>query len=78
MVLPFLLFAAAAGEQPAAAPASYDGDKVVCKRIDQTGSRLGSKRICMTRNEWAEKERSDQQELKRMQANSGRCPGGSC
>jgi hypothetical protein len=32
--------------------ASKDPDKVVCKRLKVTGSRVGGKRVCMTRDEW--------------------------
>ncbi len=28
-------------------------DKVECRREEETGSRLGAKKICMTRQEWA-------------------------
>ena len=27
-------------------------DKVLCKRIEATGTRLGGKRLCMTRRDW--------------------------
>ena len=41
----------------AAAPASSDGKakdpkRKVCKSVEETGSRLSSKRICMTAEQW--------------------------
>ncbi len=43
---------------PAAAsakPATADPDKqVICKHQEELGSRLGGKRVCMTRAQWAQ------------------------
>lgn len=39
-----------------AAPKDTDND-VVCKQEKVTGSRLGGRKICMTRLEWAKQER---------------------
>jgi hypothetical protein len=27
-------------------------DKVICKYVEETGSRLGGKRVCMKRSDW--------------------------
>ena len=59
-----------------APPATADQDKVVCRSESQTGSRLDSHRICMTRSQWAERQRNAQNDLKAMQANVPRCPKG--
>jgi predicted Fe-S protein YdhL (DUF1289 family) len=41
----------------------------ICRTINETGSRLGSKRICLTRAEWAEQKRTQRQDLERAQRN---------
>ena len=38
---------------PASAKPANPMDKVECRREEETGSRLGAKKICMTRQEWA-------------------------
>ena len=71
--------AAAAHQAPAAAPPANDLTKVVCKSEDQTGSRLGSHRVCMTKAQWAERARRDKDDLDQMlrrQCNIGE--GGAC
>jgi hypothetical protein len=35
------------------------GERRICRQIDTTGSRLGSRRVCMTRSEWREFERQN-------------------
>ena len=67
-MLTALILAAVSGQPVQAAPPATDLHKVVCKRLDQTGSRLGSKKICLTKAEWAERQRRDQEDLRRMQA----------
>ncbi len=39
---------------PAAKPPASENpmDKVECRRMQETGSLLGGKRVCMTRQEW--------------------------
>ena len=32
-------------------------ERRICRQIDVTGSRLGSRRVCMTRSQWREYER---------------------
>lgn len=41
--------AAAAGAPPSPRP----NDKIVCRSITMTGSRLARKRVCLARSEWA-------------------------
>ena len=33
------------------------GDEVICKREEETGSRLGGKKVCMTKDDWAQQSR---------------------
>ena len=53
VLLSFFLFQAAT-VVPVTAPAAATPDdaKVVCRTIQETGSRLGGKRVCMTKKEW--------------------------
>lgn len=56
--------------QPAAQPASpaaYDGDRIICEKIKETGSRISAKKICMTKLQWEEKRRVDRQEMEDVQ-----------
>ena len=77
MIASWVMLALASSSQPAveSKPIS-DPDKVVCKRLNQTGSRLASTKVCMTRAQWADRQRQDQKEIEKMQANMGRCPTG--
>ena len=43
-------------------------NRMVCKRQKDTGSRLGSKRICMTAAQWAQKKRDERAVTERTQA----------
>jgi hypothetical protein len=73
MLLSLIMLAQVSTQQPPANPPSRDPNKVICKNIDRTGSRLASDRICMTRAQWDERTRNDQRETQQMQANMGRC-----
>jgi hypothetical protein len=52
---------------------AFDPNEVVCERQQELGSRLGSKRICKTRAEWAEERRLDRMEIDRVQTQRGSC-----
>lgn len=56
--------------QPTAKPA-HDPNEVVCERQEETGSRLGSHRVCQTRAQWAEQRRNDRQDIDHAQMNVG-------
>jgi hypothetical protein len=70
-----LITAPATAQAPAAAPPQTqsnakpkeDPNEKICMKEEVTGSRLGAKRICMTRAEWADRKLQDQQELTRVQ-----------
>ena len=76
MMTPLLIFALLA---PGAAPAdgrgreraAAAGERLLCRELTETGSRLAKKRICMTRDAWAEYKRHQRAELQRMQVNAG-------
>ncbi len=45
----------------------YDPNERVCEKIIVTGSRLASKKVCMTRAQWAERQRDDRDAVERAQ-----------
>lgn len=59
-----VLFAVLAASTPGVASAdsgkagaSGDGQRMICRPVKETGSRLSKKRVCMTRDQWAEQKR---------------------
>ena len=58
-------------QSPPAAQKPYDPNEIVCKKEESTGSRLGAKRVCMTRVQWADRQLQDRQELERAQVQRG-------
>lgn len=42
-------------------------DRVICKSIGKIGSRLATKRVCMTEVQWEEHRRSEREEVERIQ-----------
>ena len=67
----------AAQTPPAAARAATSqkatdsGNEVVCERQPVTGSRLGSRKVCMTRAQWADLRLQDRQEIEKAQTRRG-------
>jgi invasion protein IalB len=53
--------------QPAAPAQTKDPNRVICQRIEDIGSRLASKRICMTSQQWDEQRRQDRMTLQDLQ-----------
>ena len=47
--------------------AGKKGDKMICRDMGETGSRLAKKRICMTANEWAEHRRNTKADIDKAQ-----------
>ena len=43
------------------------GEQMVCRPIAETGSRLSKKRVCMTREQWAEQKRIMRTDLNQAQ-----------
>jgi len=48
-----------------------DPNQVVCEKVEVLGSRVSTKRVCMTRSEWAERRRLERQEIDRAQVARG-------
>ena len=61
---------ALAQTQPADRPAAAksNSNRIICEKVEQTGSRLATKRICMTAEQWAERRRMDREALESVQA----------
>lgn len=58
-----------------------DDMKVVCKTLEpETGTRLGGRRVCLTKFDWAEQHRSAQEQMNQLpQLNPcSNGPGGKC
>jgi hypothetical protein len=45
-----------------------DPSEMVCERLQLVGSRLATKKICMTRSQWADSRRQDRQAVEKAQA----------
>jgi hypothetical protein len=59
-----------AGAQPGAVKGP-DPTETVCEKVGVIGTRLATKRVCMTRAEWALKKRNDRDEIERVQTQRG-------
>lgn len=59
----------AAGGQPTPSTpqANPDANDMICRNIREIGSRLNMRRVCMTRQEWAEQRRETRQNIERAQ-----------
>jgi hypothetical protein len=55
------------------ASAAGDPTQVICEKVEEIGSRLGGKRVCMTRAEWAEQKRRNRETVELIQKT--RCNG---
>ena len=59
---------AAPGETPTQRTESADsGSKVICQVQRELGTRLGSKRVCLTRDQWRQQRQQQRQEVQRAQ-----------
>lgn len=79
LILPLaaLLIAAPASAQVSSIQSANSGmpklnkDGKVCEIIEETGTRLGKKRVCMTPQEWLEQRRDHRNDVERAQKNIG-------
>jgi len=65
--------ALAENDQPTNAKKARDPNEVVCEKQEVLGSRLGGKKVCKTRAEWAEQRRLDRLDVERVQTQRGSC-----
>lgn len=66
--------------QAAASPTSTqatspDDSKIVCRTVNETGSRLGGKRVCMTKFEWRRLHEQSQATAREYQNHQSKQPG---
>ncbi|MEP7131109.1 MAG: hypothetical protein ABI770_08275 [Sphingomicrobium sp.] len=40
-----------------------NADRIICETVEDIGSRLGGKRVCMTQQQWEERRRHDREDL---------------
>jgi invasion protein IalB len=60
------------GPAPAAASdKAEDPNKMICEKQEVIGSRLGTRRVCRTRAQWADLQLQDRQEVERVQVQRG-------
>ncbi|HEY1606417.1 MAG TPA: hypothetical protein VGF77_12560 [Allosphingosinicella sp.] len=58
LIVPSLALASGNGGTAPAASSTDKGSKTICREVEEIGSRLGGKRICMTRDQWEEQRRN--------------------
>jgi invasion protein IalB len=60
--------AAAQSQAPGASSAKdKDPNRIICEKIEEIGSRLASKRVCMTAAQWKEQQRLERENLEDVQ-----------
>ena len=64
--------AVSAGEKKADAK---DPNRIICEKQEVLGSRLATKRVCMTAAEWAIRRQEERQSIDRSQVQRGTQPG---
>ena len=58
-------------ETSRAAPKPKDPNAKICEKIEITGSRLGSRRVCMTAADWAAQRQDHRNDIEKVQRNVG-------
>lgn len=79
MIRALVICLLAVAAQPTSAeepPAAEKKDEKICKRITETGSRVGSTRICKTAEEWRREQDAAKDATRRMQQSRGSTKGG--
>ena len=51
-----------------------DPNKLICERVEQIGTRLGARRVCMTAAQWAEERREQREAMERVQRITNQAP----
>ena len=64
-------------QQQAQAQAAEDPNQIVCEKQEVIGSRIATKRVCMTRGQWADQRRNDRMEVEKVQTQRG-CTKNGC
>jgi len=71
-------YARADDQQNQSKKKTRDPNETVCEQEEVLGSRLASRRVCMTRAQWAEKQRDDRALVDRSQTQQCLAMGGQC
>jgi hypothetical protein len=71
------VFAQATSQNTQKAKDAHDPNEVVCEMQEETGSRLASQRVCMTRAQWAEQRRLNRMDIDKLQTQRP-CTDSSC
>ena len=50
--------------------------KKICERVEETGTRLGGRQVCLTAEEWQARRANDRTETERVQQKTGYKPAG--
>jgi len=77
LFMPSLALAAVSDSAAPSASSTDKGSKMICREIDETGSRLGGKRVCMTRDQWEEQKRAARSAVERAQSQQANPCGSS-
>lgn len=64
-----------AGDNDTTKKVAKDPNEVVCEKQEVLGSRVATKKVCMTRAEWAERKRLERIEIDKAQVGRGSCDG---
>jgi len=56
--------------QPTPVSKQKDPNRIICEKVEETGSRISAKRVCMTAQQWEEKRRADRAYLEDAQQRS--------
>jgi len=67
--------APSAGTAPPAAKVE-DPNKKICQRVEEIGTRLGDRRVCKTKAEWAAERAATRNDVERAQQNASYKPAG--
>jgi hypothetical protein len=59
--------AVAQASQPKTAPNDADPNQIVCEKVEEIGTRLVTKRTCMSRAQWAEQKRLTRETIEQLQ-----------
>lgn len=75
-VIPMPLLALSGEPQPAPSPTPVvnkeASNKLICRREVKTSSRMGAAKICLTRQQWEEKDEAGRRDLRQTEGNGGR------
>jgi len=59
------------GALAADAAKKNDSEKLICRTMDELGSRLASKRVCLTRTQWRQQEDMKREGLDKIRIRTG-------